>query len=130
MQVSQVKSSQVKSDVIWMPAAGGRECVNEGTCWVPVDRYASAARAFISPTAFEQARGQALWEREAAGSGSLGAASSESAAGSVRLSGELRLLSRPRTKRVLSPELQECMDTNERSAATGAHGKEPRTPKR
>ena len=27
---------------------------------------------------------------------------------------------------VLSPELQECMDTNERSAATGAHGKEPR----
>ena len=34
------------------------------------------------------------------------------------------------SKRVLSPELQECMDTNERSAATGAHGKEPRTPKR
>ena len=29
-------------------------------------------------------RGEALWEREAAGSGSLGAASSESAAGSVR----------------------------------------------
>ena len=41
-------------------------------------RYASAARAFISPTAraFEQAarRGEAhlFWEREAAGSGSLG----------------------------------------------------------
>ena len=37
-------------------------------------RYASAkafaARAFISPTAFEQARGQALWERVEAGSGS------------------------------------------------------------
>ena len=32
-------------------------------------------------------RGEALWEREAAGSGSLGAASSESAAGSVRLRG-------------------------------------------
>ena len=32
-------------------------------------------------------RGEALWEREAAGSGSLGAASSESAAGSVRLLG-------------------------------------------
>jgi hypothetical protein len=48
-------------------------------------RYASAARAFISPTAFEQARGEALWERVEAGSGSLGAASSESAAGSGRL---------------------------------------------
>ena len=48
--------------------------------------YASAARAFISPTAFEQARaGEALWERVEAGSGSLGAASSESAAGSGRL---------------------------------------------
>ena len=48
-------------------------------------RYASAARAFISPTAFEQARGgrEALWERVEAGSGSLGAASSESAAGAV-----------------------------------------------
>ncbi len=33
----------------------------------------------------EQARGQALWERVEAGSGSLGAASSESAAGSGRL---------------------------------------------
>ena len=32
-------------------------------------------------------RGEALWEREAAGSDSLGAASSESAAGSVRLLG-------------------------------------------
>ena len=56
-------------------------------------RYASAARAFISPTAFEQA----LWERVEAGS--LGAASSESAAGSGRLSRSapgLRLLSRPR----------------------------------
>ena len=50
-------------------------------------RYASAARAFISPTAFEQAQGQALWERVAAGSGSLGAASSESAAGCGRLRG-------------------------------------------
>ena len=51
-------------------------------------RYASAARAFISPTAFEQARvirGEALWERGEAGSGLLGAASSESAAGSGRL---------------------------------------------
>ena len=48
-------------------------------------RYASAARAFISPTAFEQVRGEALWERVEAGSGSLGAASSESAAGSGRL---------------------------------------------
>ena len=65
-------------------------------------RYASAARAFISPTAFEQARGQALWERVEAGSGSPGATSSESAAGSGRLRapaavlGFLRLLSRPR----------------------------------
>ena len=49
-------------------------------------RYASAARAFISPTAFKQARGGALGtERVEAGSGSLGAASSESAAGSGRL---------------------------------------------
>ena len=46
----------------------------------------TAARAFISPTAFEQARaGEALWERVEAGPGSLGAASSESAAGSSRL---------------------------------------------
>jgi hypothetical protein len=46
---------------------------------------ASAARAFkISPTAFEQAR-EALWEQVEAGSGSLGAASSESAAGCGRL---------------------------------------------
>ena len=48
-------------------------------------RYASAARAFISPTAFEQARGGAL----GAGGGRVGfagpAASSESAAGSGRL---------------------------------------------
>ena len=35
--------------------------------------YASAARAFISPTAFEQAR-EALWEREATGSGLQGGA--------------------------------------------------------
>ena len=50
-------------------------------------RYASAASAFISPTAFEHTsrRGEALWERVEAGSGSLGAASSESAAGSGRL---------------------------------------------
>ena len=53
-------------------------------------RYASAARAFISPTAFEQARGGALGagaggQLGQAGSGSLGAASSESAAGSGRL---------------------------------------------
>ena len=51
-------------------------------------RYASAARAFISPsTAFEalSRRGEALWERVEAGSGSPGAASSESAAGSGRL---------------------------------------------
>ena len=48
--------------------------------------HASAARAFISPTStFEQARGEALWERVEAGSGSLGVASSESAAGSGRL---------------------------------------------
>ncbi len=48
----------------------------------------------ISPTAFEhsaQARGEALWERVEAGSGSLGAASSESAAGSGRLRPGLRL---------------------------------------
>ena len=32
-------------------------------------------------------------------------------------------------KRVLSPELQECMDANEGSAATSAHGpKSPETP--
>ena len=36
-------------------------------------RYASAARAFISPTACEQAR-EALWEREAIGSGLQGGA--------------------------------------------------------
>ena len=35
-------------------------------------RYASAARAFISPTAFEQARGGALGAGEAAGSCSRG----------------------------------------------------------
>ena len=45
-------------------------------------RYASAARAFISPTAFEQlARGGALGAVESAGSGSLGVVFSESAAG-------------------------------------------------
>ena len=56
-------------------------------------RYASAARAFILPTAFEQARGGALGAgvREAGRrpgrdvGGSLGAASSESAVGSARL---------------------------------------------
>ena len=55
----------------------------------------------ISPTAFEhsaQARGEALWERVEAGSGSLGAASSESAAGSGRLSGPADMLSRPRIR--------------------------------
>ena len=41
---------------------------------------ASAARAFISPPPLSR-RGEALWEREGAGSGSQGAASSESAAG-------------------------------------------------
>ena len=77
---------------------------------VPVVRYRL-------PTAFEQAsvsqsvisrsraglsrRGEALWERVEAGSGSLGAASSESTAGSGRLracgcSCHLRLLSRSR----------------------------------
>ena len=54
-------------------------------------RYASAgARAFISPTAFDtlsSRRGEVLWEREAAGSGSPGAVSSESAAGLGRLRG-------------------------------------------
>ena len=59
--------------------------------------YASAARrAFISPTAFEQARGGAL----GAGGGRvglLGAASSESTAGSGRLRGPSAVvLSRPR----------------------------------
>jgi hypothetical protein len=53
----------------------------------PVPRAARARH--ISPTAFEpQARGQrreALWERVEAGSGSLGAASSESTEGSGRL---------------------------------------------
>ena len=48
-------------------------------------RYASAARAFISPTGPSSRRGEALWERAEAGSGLLGAASSESAAGSGRL---------------------------------------------
>jgi hypothetical protein len=54
-------------------------------------RYASATRAFISPTAFEQARGGALGADggrvgfAGGGAGSLGAASSESAAGSGRL---------------------------------------------
>ena len=43
-------------------------------------------------------RGEALSEREAAGSGSLGAASSESAAGSVCSAPGLRLLSRPRIR--------------------------------
>ena len=67
----------------------------------PAVSYASAARAFISPTAFEQARGghgggalgaggglrfyQEAGPRLEAGSGSLGVASSESAAGSGRL---------------------------------------------
>ena len=41
---------------------------------------------------------QALWERVEAGSGSLGAASSESAAGSGRLSGPAAMLSRPRLR--------------------------------
>ena len=48
----------------------------------PLARYASAARAFISPPPSSR-RGEALWERVEAGSGSLGAASSESAAGSA-----------------------------------------------
>ena len=51
---------------------------------------------FISPTAFEQARAEALWEREAAGSGSPwgspGVVSSESAAGFCGLRGLGRLL--------------------------------------
>ena len=47
-------------------------------------RYASAAPAFISPTAPSSRCGEALWERVEAESGSLGAASSESAAGSGR----------------------------------------------
>ena len=101
---------------------------NSGTSGIPVLPCVPAPP--VAGVSTVQYSSEALWERVEAGSGSLGAASSESAAGSVRLSGELRLLSRPRTKRVLSPELQECMDTNERSAATGAHGKEPRTPKR
>ena len=61
-------------------------------------RYTSAARAFISPTAFEQARGGALGAGggRGAGSGSLGAASSESTAGTgERSAPEPRLLSRP-----------------------------------
>ena len=51
-------------------------------------RYASAARAFISPTTFEQARGGALGAgggRVGFAGGTLGAASSESTAGSGRL---------------------------------------------
>jgi len=48
-------------------------------------RYASAARAFISAGPLSSRRGEALWERVEAGSGLLGAASSESAAGSGRL---------------------------------------------
>ena len=66
----------------------------------PAVSYASAARAFISPTAFKQARGghgggalgtgsgwrlKEAGPRLEAGSGSLGVASSESAAGSGRL---------------------------------------------
>jgi hypothetical protein len=54
-------------------------------------RYASATRAFISSfrrlplSKRGDKRGEALWERVEAGSGSLGAASSESTAGSGRL---------------------------------------------
>ncbi len=45
-------------------------------------RYASAARAFKIRRPLSSRRGEALWERGEAGSGLLGAASSESAAGS------------------------------------------------
>ena len=48
-------------------------------------RYASAARAFISPTAFEQARGGALGAGGGRVLGFAGGASSESTAGSGRL---------------------------------------------
>ena len=78
-----------------MPASASRVSSSEiGGSGRTAGRYASAARAFISPrafaispTAFGQARGkrgEALWERVEAGSGSLGAAPSESAAGSGR----------------------------------------------
>ena len=53
-------------------------------------RYVRVSRLLRAPS-FRRPpssrRGEALWEREAAGSGSLGAASSESAAGSVLLRG-------------------------------------------
>ena len=51
-------------------------------------------RCALSPPSSR--RGEALWEREAAGLGSLGVASSETAAGSVRLRG--CGLSRPRVR--------------------------------
>ena len=56
------------------PASASHVLSSSGSGRRTAGRYASAARAFISPTAFEQARGHlgALWEREAAGSGSLG----------------------------------------------------------
>ena len=44
---------------------------------------------------------------------------------------KVKLPMRRFAKRVLSPELQECMETNERSAATGAPDREPQiTPER
>ena len=53
-------------------------------------RYVRVSRLLRAPS-FRRPpssrRGEVLWEREAAGSGSLGAASSESAAGSVLLRG-------------------------------------------
>ena len=54
-----------------------------GTAPPAATGYASALRALSFRRPPSSRRGEALWEREAAGSGSLGAASSESAADSV-----------------------------------------------
>ena len=69
-----------------MPASASRVSSSSGALAAPpaVTHLPRAPSSFISPTAFEQARGGALGAGES-GSGSLGAASSESAAGSGRL---------------------------------------------
>ena len=65
------------------------ECANREWCdyisWSPARAVTVSVLSFRRPPSSR--RGEALSEREAAGSGSLGAASFESAAGIVRLLG-------------------------------------------
>jgi hypothetical protein len=105
---SQVKSSQVKSSQV--NSSSVHVQLYREPAGPIIGRTGKCARAFISPTAFEQDSrrgGEALWEREAARSGSQAQAAASSDVlsrprGAVRsASGGWRgfawLLSRPRT---------------------------------